>query len=83
MEIFMIWARDMKYGHMWLLDAWDSDSMEDNHSGWLEAQAKHKEIEQEENMEVRVIRTTVDFGGVRAAFEAPVVSSGPVEVVED
>lgn len=67
MKIYMIWAQD-NYGHAWLVDAWDDDSVAENYTGWQEALAKAK-LDEDEYTTIRVVTGEVDMDKVYAAFE--------------
>lgn len=68
MDIWMIWVTDTDPdSEIWLLEAWDDDSIQSNHEGWDD---KVKEAFETYGGEfVRITKTSVDFDKVRAAFE--------------
>lgn len=65
MDIYMIWARSD--GFVWLVESWDDDSISDNANGWEDAKTKAAKAHDE----IRIIKATVDFDKVLAAFNAP------------
>ncbi|URP22145.1 hypothetical protein SEA_BIG4_61 [Microbacterium phage Big4] len=72
MTVWMIWVTDADpNSEIWLLDAWDEDSIQANREGWTEK--VENAFDTYGGAYVRVAKTTVDFDKVRAAFE-------PVEV---
>ena len=64
MDIFMIWRRED--GVIWLHNAWDGDTISENREGY-EADVARAEREGE----TRVLKASVDFDAVRAAFDIP------------
>lgn len=69
MDIFMIWASDPFDGGVWLVDAWDNDSISSNQEGWVDCLKKHRQRHGVDN--VRVVISSVDLDGVRASFMVP------------
>lgn len=70
MDVYMIWVTDSS-GIMWLVEAWDDDSIMSNSDGWEAALAK---AEQEHGARfVRVAKTHVDIDAIAESFQ-------PVEV---
>lgn len=69
MDIYMIWARDSFDGSVWLVDAWDDDSIPSNDYGWQEALDKARQAHGADN--VRVVVSGVDINGIQAAFDVP------------
>lgn len=68
MDIHMIWASDGQPNPtMWLVAAWDSDSLAENADGFQ--QDLNKAYKEHGPANVRVTVTTVNFERVRAAFE--------------
>lgn len=69
MKIMMIWVTDSPDAEeVWLVDAWDEDSVDNNPDGWQAALAKAHTINGAEN--VRVITATMNGDKVRQAFMA-------------
>lgn len=69
LTIWMIWIQENDA--LWLFEAWDDDSTQENSAGWEAAKRKAYKDHHPEN--VRIIRTDVSYDKVRAAFN-------PVEV---
>lgn len=68
MDVLMIWVTDENPdSEIWLLEAWDNDSIAGNQEGWEEAVQKAYEVYGGAN--VRITKTTVDFDKVQAAFQ--------------
>ena len=67
MNIYMLWAQSESGGDLWLIDAWDSDSIDSNSFGWEEA--KKKAYDQHGADNVRITYTQVDYESLRKAFE--------------
>jgi hypothetical protein len=61
----MIWVRDGMF--TWLADAWDDDTVSENHYGW---EAKVRET-RNSYPEVRIVVGTVNMDIVRGAFKIP------------
>ncbi len=73
MDIWMIWAMDPTDTSetVWLVDAWDDESMVSNHDGWVEAIAK---AESEFGARyVRIAKTTVNLDPIVSSFRPVVV----------
>lgn len=67
MKIMMIWVTDTPdVEEVWLVDAWDADSVDNNPDGWQDALAKARRINGTEN--VRVVSATMNEDKVRQAF---------------
>lgn len=69
MDILMIWVRqkDDAARTLWLEDAWDADTIDENGSGWDErVQKAYKEYGGDN---VRIVRTKVNYDKIEAAFE--------------
>lgn len=75
MKVWLIIARNGD--EMWLIDAWDDDSVSENPEGWRDALAKARaDVEPDD---LRVVTATLDWDAVRKAFDvAP--SVGDMEV---
>jgi len=69
MKIWMIWARDNSdtSGVLWLVEAWDDDSVSGNYDGWEEAIEKAKA--EYGGFNVRIASTNVDFDQIAKSFE--------------
>lgn len=76
MDIYMLWASDGDV--LWLVDAWDDDTIAENHSGWTEKISQAEKDYGPSN--VRIIKATVNFDSIRKAFEVPRVEMTVEEV---
>lgn len=65
MDVRMIWQRDPSSGILWLIDAWDDDSIMENADGWESALSKASEGD----VDVRVVIATVDLDLIEKAFQ--------------
>lgn len=63
MDVYMIWAHES--GSAWLVDSWDDDSISGNGFGWEEAKDKASKLYKD----TRVIKASVDFDRILAAFD--------------
>lgn len=66
MDIYMVWARDALDGSVWLVDAWDDDSISSNREGWEGTLQKQRENHGADN--IRVLVSSVDMDEVLASF---------------
>lgn len=72
MKVWLIWAKDEGVlEHVWLVDAWDDETVAENGDGFKEKLAEVRKDHGVDNVVVTV--TNVDIGKVYNAFE-------PVEV---
>ena len=68
LDVFMVWATDPTdpSNMIWLVDAADADSVDDNKSGWDEAVDKARKLHGAEN--VRVTVTSINYGALEQSF---------------
>lgn len=68
LDVWMIWATDPSdpSGVIWLADAWDQDTVDNNREGWEEAVETARQTHGGGN--VRISVTSVNFDALRAAF---------------
>lgn len=67
MDVRMIWQRDQTSGTLWLIDAWDEDSILENPDGWEAALS----TAMEGDVEVRVVIAEVNLDAIEQAFQPP------------
>jgi len=70
MEIWMIWATDPAdpAETVWLVTAWDADSVSESYDGWLEEIAK-AENEYGGSRHIRIAKTTVNLEAIQNSFK--------------
>ena len=68
LDVYMIWATDPAdpSGMIWLVDAWDADTVDDNKTGWDEAVDKARKLHGVGN--VRVTVTSINCGALEQSF---------------
>lgn len=66
MTVWMIWATNDEGVSIWLVAAWDDDTISDNREGWLEEIEKAEKEHGGRN--IRITKTSVNFDKVQAAF---------------
>ena len=69
LDVWMIWATDPSdpAGVIWLVDAWDQDTVENNQEGWDEA--VEKAWAEHGGGNVRISVTSVDYAALEASFK--------------
>lgn len=77
MDIYLIWATDGDA--IWLVGAWDDDSVAENNEGYREEVKRHQADYGHDN--VRVVKASIDFDAVARTFQVP--SIGTAEVAPD
>lgn len=75
MKLRVIFVRDMTA--IWVVNAWDHDSMDENPQGWEEALEKARA--DHPDYEVRLMDVVVPWSKVDALFDIPEVSGVVVE----
>lgn len=71
MDIWMIWGRYPDDDILWLINAWDDDSVANNYDRWSEIVEKAKQDHGQDN--IRIVRAPLEMDQVAAAFN-PAVS---------
>lgn len=71
MKVWLIWAREGVMGHVWVVDAWDDETVAENNDGFQQKIAEARRDNGTDNVVVTV--TNVDIDKVYSAYE-------PVEV---
>lgn len=73
-DIYLIWATDGDA--IWLVGAWDGDSVAENATGYREDVECHRNAHGHDN--VRVVRASIDFDAVARAFQTPSIGAAEV-----
>lgn len=72
MDVWMIWAQDPSDENvLWLVDAWDDESISGNQDGWMAALAKAEE--EHGSRFIRIAKTHVDYDAIVESFKPVVV----------
>lgn len=78
MDIHLIWATDGDA--IWLVGAWDEDTIAENYQGYTDELARHQKDHGHDN--VRVVKASVDFDAVQAAFQTPHIGTAQIKATD-